>query len=55
MQADLASGTADSFLQATHVARTRRATVVALYILKHCAYDHYHGGRAESSGIPTMV
>ena len=63
VQADLASpGIADSFLQATHVAYTRRAhqvTVVALYILKHCAYDHYcvtySGEGAESSGIPTMV
>ncbi len=37
-------GTADSFLQAAHVARTRRAhqvTVAALYILKHRAYDRY--------------
>ena len=46
VQTDLASpGIADSFLQATHVARTRRAhqiIVVALYILKHHAYDHYH-------------
>ena len=45
VQADLASpGIADSFLQATHVARTRRShqiTVVVLYILKHRAYDHY--------------
>ena len=38
------TGLTDSFLQATHVACTRRAhqvTVVALYILKHHAYDHY--------------
>jgi len=37
-------GTADSFLQAAHVARTRRAhqvTVTALYILKRRAYDCY--------------
>ena len=38
-------GTADSFLQAAHVARTRRAhqvTIAALYILKHRAYEHYN-------------
>ncbi len=37
-------GTADSFLQAAHASRTRRAhqvTVAALYILKHRANDRY--------------
>ena len=45
VQAEITTpGTADSFLQAAHVARTRRAhqvTVAALYILKHRAYDRY--------------
>ena len=45
VQADLATpGTADSFLQAAHVMRTRRVhqvTLAALYILKHRAYDDY--------------
>ena len=45
VQADIVSpGIADSFLKATHVARTRRAhqvTAAALYILRHHAYDHY--------------
>ena len=44
-QAEIATaGTADSFLRATHVTRTRRAhqvTVAALYILKHRAYASY--------------
>ncbi len=37
-------GMADSLKKASHVMRTRRAhqvTVAALYILQHCAYDHY--------------
>ena len=37
-------GTADSFIHAAHVTRTRRAhqvTLAALYILKHHAYDSY--------------
>lgn len=45
VQAEIAtSGTADSFLRAAHVARTRRAhqvTAAALYILQHRAYDLY--------------
>lgn len=45
VQAEIATaGTADSFLRATHVARTRRAhqvTAAALHILKHRAYDSY--------------
>lgn len=43
VQAEIATaGTADSFYQATHVMRTRRAhqiTAAALYILQHRAYD----------------
>ena len=37
-------GTAESFLRASHVTRTRKAhqiTAAALYILKNRAYDHY--------------
>ena len=45
VQAEITTaGTADSFLRASHVARTRRAhqiTAAALYILKHRAYDRY--------------
>ena len=45
VQADIATaGTANSFLRAAHVTRTRRAhqvTAAALYILQHRAYDHY--------------
>ena len=46
VQAEIASaGTADSFLRAAHVSRTRRAhqvTVAALHILQHRAYDIYN-------------
>ena len=46
VQAEIATaGTADSFLHAAHVTRTRRVhqvTVAALNILKHRAYDSYH-------------
>ena len=45
VQAEIATaGTADSFLRAAHVTRTRRAhrvTVAALYILKNRAYASY--------------
>lgn len=45
VQADITTpGTADSFLQAAQVSRTRRVhqvTVAALYILKHRSYNHY--------------
>ena len=45
VQAEISTpGKADSFLQATHVVRTRRAhqvTLAALYILKHRAYSNY--------------
>jgi len=45
VQAEIATaGTADSFLRASHVLRTRRAhqvTAAALYILQHRAYNHY--------------
>ena len=45
IQAEITTpGTADSFLQAAHVVRTRRVhqiTIAALYILQHRAYDHY--------------
>jgi hypothetical protein len=45
VQAEITTpGTADSFLRAIHMARTRRVhqiTVAALYILQHHAYDCY--------------
>ena len=45
VQADITSpGTADSFLKAAHVSRTRRAhqiTAAALNVLQHRAYDNY--------------
>uniref|UniRef100_UPI00358E92D9 uncharacterized protein n=1 Tax=Myxine glutinosa TaxID=7769 RepID=UPI00358E92D9 len=45
VQAEIVTaGTADSFLRASHVLRTRRAhqvTAAALYILQHRAYNHY--------------
>lgn len=45
VQANIASaGTADSFLRAAHVARTRHAhqvTAATLHILQHRAYDDY--------------
>lgn len=45
VQADITTpGTADSFLQAAHVTRTRRVhqvTLAVLYILKCRAYDDY--------------
>lgn len=45
MQAEIAiSGRADSFLQAAHVGRTKRAhqvTAAALHILQHKAHDKY--------------
>ena len=48
-------GTADSFLRAAHVTRTRRAhqvTLAALYILKHRAYDSYcHSCTREGQNV----
>ena len=45
VRADITTpGTAESFLRASHVTRTRRAhqvTAAALHILQHRAYDHY--------------
>ena len=45
VQAEITTpGTAESFLRASHVTRTRRAhqvTAAALHILQHRAYDHY--------------
>ena len=45
VQAEITTqGTADSFLKAAHVVRTRRAhqvTASTLYILQHHAYNHY--------------
>ena len=45
VQAEIATArTADSLYRAAHVMRTRRAhqiTAAALYILQHCAYNHY--------------
>ena len=45
VRADIASsGTADSFLKASHIKRTRQAhivTVAALYVLRHRAYVQY--------------
>ncbi|KAG1692631.1 Lysosome membrane protein 2 [Nymphon striatum] len=45
VQAEIATaGSADSFIRASHVLRTRRAhqvTAAALYILQHRAYSHY--------------
>ena len=44
-------GKADSYLQAAHVARTRRAhqvTAAALYILQHRANDRYQSTRLRN-------
>ncbi|KAL8568634.1 hypothetical protein ACOMHN_035086 [Nucella lapillus] len=53
VQAEIATaGTADSFLRASHVLRTRRAhqvTAAALYILQHCAYKHYCLGESRDA------
>jgi len=46
------AGTADSFLRASHVLRTRRAhqvTAAALYILQHRAYNHYCLGETRDA------
>jgi len=54
-QAEIAAaGTADSFLRASHVTRTRRAhqlTAAALYILQRRAYDQ-HSASAEDDQPP---
>jgi len=54
-QAEIATaGTADSFLRASHVTRTRRAhqlTAAALYILQRRAYDQ-HSASAEDDQPP---
>ena len=68
VQADIAlPGIADSFLQAAHVVHTRRVhqvTVIALYVLMHCAYDHYCTTRfidilkmvwSETKNLPTFL
>lgn len=51
VQADVAgSGTADSFLRASHVSRTRNAhqvTAACLFILQHRAYDMYTESNAD--------
>ncbi|KAL8573037.1 hypothetical protein ACOMHN_010467 [Nucella lapillus] len=57
VQAEIATaGTADSFLRASHVLRTRRAhqvTAAALYILQHRAYKHYCLGETrDAEDIP---
>lgn len=53
VQAEIATaGTADSFLRASHVLRTRRAhqvTAAALYILQHHAYNHYCLGETRDA------
>ncbi|KAJ8395934.1 hypothetical protein AAFF_G00026420 [Aldrovandia affinis] len=53
VQAEIATaGTADSFLRASHVLRTRRAhqvTAAALYILQHRAYNHYCLGETRDA------
>lgn len=56
VQADITTaGTADSFLRAAHVIRTRRAhqvTLAALYILKLSAYDSYcHSSTMEGKDV----
>ena len=52
VQADITTpGTADSYLQGVHVARTRRAhqvTAAALYILQHRANDRYQSTRLRN-------
>jgi len=53
VQAEIATAaTADSFLRASHVLRTRRAhqvTAAALYILQHHAYNHYCLGETRDA------
>ena len=55
IQAEIATpGTADSFLHATHVARTRAAhqvSVSALYILQQRAYSHYCREETEEKHV----
>ena len=55
-QADTAaSGTADSFLRAAHVGKTRSAhqiTAAALYFLQHKAYQHYSDAAVDTDGTP---
>ncbi|KAG1664759.1 Flotillin-1 [Nymphon striatum] len=46
------AGSADSFIRASHVLRTRRAhqvTAAALYILQHRAYSHYCLGQTRDA------
>ncbi|KAJ8416192.1 hypothetical protein AAFF_G00382140 [Aldrovandia affinis] len=56
VQADISSpGTADSFLKAAHVSRTRRAhqiTAAALNVLQHRAYDNYC--QTQTDGVPLV-
>ncbi|KAG1701374.1 B-cell receptor-associated protein 31 [Nymphon striatum] len=53
VQAEIATaGSADSFIRASHVLRTRRAhqvTAAALYILQHRAYSHYCLGQTRDA------
>ena len=56
VQAEITTaGTADSFLRAAHVTRTRRAhqvTAAALYILQRRAYDQYSTTNTEDDEHP---
>ena len=56
VNADIAStGTADSFLKVSHLARTRRAhqvTAAALYILQQQAYDAFKASTQDSTTTP---
>ena len=59
VQAEIATaGTANSFLRASHVLRTRRAhqvTAAALYILQHHAYKHCCLGETRDAvDLPTF-
>lgn len=59
VQAEIATaGTADSFLRASHVLRTRRAhqvTAAALYILQHHAYNRFCLGETrDAEDLPTF-
>ena len=58
VQAEVAtSGTADSFLKASHVTRTRRAhqvTASALYLLLQKAYTEYSDGLTEGDDLMSL-
>ena len=57
-QAEIATpGTADSFLKASHVTRTRRAhqvTASALYLLLQKAYTEYCDSLTEGDGLMSL-